>query len=396
MKITDLKCAVIGQNPTVRINTDEGIYGYGQAENAKPYLRPHVLFYKQFIIGEDPTNVERVVSKIRRLGGFKPWGSAVSAIEMALWDIAGKASGLPVYKLLGGKMRDQVRIYNGAVRFPMTGVSPDDYAADIARSVAAKEGFTIIKQSVGFHSAMPRDLPDFFYGEYTNAPAHYNKGPLTEKGLKHVIACVEAMKSVIGDEIALALDCGPGWVLTDAIRFAKALEPLNILWIEDLLSGDYSPYNLVDVYRDLTMSTSTPTHTGEQVYLRHNFKDLIERQAVRVIGPDPEDIGGLAELKWVAEYADLHGILMAPHGIYDGLIGLAGLVQVCATMPQNYIAFEYPVGKPDWWYDIITGLPNPIVKNGLIDVWDTPGLGVDFNVEKARQYLPAGNEDFFD
>lgn len=293
-------------------------------------------------------------------------------------------------------MRDQVRIYNGAVRFPMTGVSPDDYAADIARSVAAKEGFTIIKQSVGFHSAMPRDLPDFFYGEYTNAPAHYNKGPLTEKGLKHVIACVEAMKSVIGDEIALALDCGPGWVLTDAIRFAKALEPLNILWIEDLLSGDYSPYNLVDVYRDLTMSTSTPTHTGEQVYLRHNFKDLIERQAVRVIGPDPEDIGGLAELKWVAEYADLHGILMAPHGIYDGLIGLAGLVQVCATMPQNYIAFEYPVGKPDWWYDIITGLPNPIVKNGLIDVWDTPGLGVDFNVEKARQYLPAGDEDFFD
>ena len=396
MKLTELKCAVIGQNPTVRINTDEGIYGYGQAENAKPYLRPHVLFYKQFIIGEDPTNVERVMLKIRRLGGFKPWGSAVSAIEMALWDIAGKASGLPVYKLLGGKTRDKVRIYNGGVRFPMTGVSPDDYAADIAKSVAAAEGFTIIKQSVGFHSAMPRDLPNFSYGEYINAPAHPNKGLLTEKGLKHVIACVEAMKAVIGDEIGLTLDCGPGWVLPDAIRFAKALEPLNIMWVEDLLSGDYSPYNLADVYRDLTMATSTPTHTGEQVYLRHNFKELIERQAVRVIGPDPEDVGGLAELKWVAEYADLHGILMAPHGIYDGLIGLAGLVHVCATMPQNYIAFEYPVGKPDWWYDIITGLPNPIVKNGLIDVWDTPGLGVDFNVEKARQYLPAGDEDFFD
>jgi len=396
MKITDLKCAVIGQNPTVRINTDAGIYGYGQAENAKPYLRPHVLFYKQFIVGEDPTNVERVMLKIRRLGGFKPWGSAVSAIEMALWDIAGKASGLPVHKLLGGKTRDQVRVYNGGVRFPMTGVAPEDYAADIAKSVAAPEGFTIIKQSVGFHSAMPRDLPNFSYGEFINAPAHPNKGLLTERGLKHVIACVEAMKAVIGDEIGLALDCGPGWVLPDAIRFAKALEPLNIMWVEDLLSGDYSPYNLSDVYRDLTLATSTPTHTGEQVYLRHNFKELIERQAVRIIGPDPEDIGGLAELKWVAEYADLHGILMAPHGIYDGLIGLAGLVQVCATMPQNYIAFEYPVGKPDWWYDIITGLPNPIVKNGLIEVWDTPGLGVDFNVEKARQYLPAGDEDFFD
>ena len=396
MKITDLKCAVIGQNPTVRINTDEGIYGYGQAENAKPYLRSHILFYKQFIVGEVPTNVERVMLKIRRLGGFKPWGSAVSAIEMALWDIAGKAAGLPVYKLLGGKVRDRVRIYNGGVRHGGNLITPDDYAADIAKSMAAPEGFTIIKQSVGFHSAMPRDLPNFSYGEYINAPAHPNKGLLTEKGLKHVIECVEAMKAVIGDDIGLTLDCGPGWVLPDAIRFAKALEPLNIMWVEDLLSGDYSPYNLADVYRDLTMATSTPTHTGEQVYLRHNFKELIERQAVRIIGPDPEDIGGLAELKWVAEYADLHGILMAPHGIYDGLIGLAGLVHVTATMPQNYIAFEYPVGKPDWWYDIITGLPNPIVKNGMIDVWDTPGLGVDFNVEKARQYLPAGDENFFD
>ena len=119
MKITDLKCAVIGQNPVVRITTDEGIHGLGQIENSKPYMKPHVLFYRDRIIGQDPTDVNRVVASIRRLGSFKPWGSAVSAIEMALWDIAGKAAGLPVYKLLGGKMRDRVRVYNGAVRFPM-------------------------------------------------------------------------------------------------------------------------------------------------------------------------------------------------------------------------------------------------------------------------------------
>ncbi|HEV7214565.1 MAG TPA: mandelate racemase/muconate lactonizing enzyme family protein, partial [Chloroflexota bacterium] len=98
MKITDLKCAVIGQNPVVRIVTDEGISGYGEVEAYKPYLKPHVLYYRPFLIGEDPTNVERVMLKIRRRGAFKPWGSAVSAIEMALWDIAGKAAGLPVYK----------------------------------------------------------------------------------------------------------------------------------------------------------------------------------------------------------------------------------------------------------------------------------------------------------
>jgi len=396
MKITDVRCAVIGQNPVVRIMTDEGIYGYGQAENSKPYLKPHVLYYRQYLLGEDPTNVERVMLKIRRLGGFKPWGSAVSAIEIALWDIAGKAAGLPVYKLLGGKVRDKVRVYNGGVRFPMTGSSPEDYAADIARQKAAREGFTIVKQGIGFHSAMPAQVPNFSYGDYHTGPAHPNRGPLTERGLKHVIACVEAMKSVLGDEVGLALDCGPGWMVPDAIRLAKAVEPLNVMWLEDLITGDYTPYTLADVYREVTVSTSTPIHTGEQVYLRQNFKHLIESHAVRIIGPDPEDIGGLAELKWVAEYADLHGILMAPHGIIDGLIGLAGLVQVCATLPANYIAFEYPIARPDWWYDIITGLPDPIVKDGMIEVWDKPGLGVDFNVEVAKQYLSDEDKDFFD
>lgn len=396
MKITDLKCTIIGQNPVVRITTDAGIDGYGEAENPKPYLKPHVLFYKQYLVGEDPTNVERVMMRIRRLGSYKPWGSAVSAIEMALWDIAGKAAGLPVYKLLGGKVRDQVRVYNGGVRFPMDSPTPENYAANMVRYKAAPERFTIIKESIGFHSAMPWQVPNFFYGEVQKPGPHPNRGLLTERGLKHVIACVEAMKAVLGDEIGLALDCGPGWMAPDAIRLAKALEPLNVMWLEDMITGDYMPYTLADVYREVTRSTSTPIHTGEQIYLRQNFKELIEGHAVNVIGPDPADVGGLAELKWVAEYADLHGILIAPHGIFDGLIGLAALVQVCATLPQNYIAFEYPVGKPEWWYDIIEGLPNPIVKDGLIQVWDKPGLGVEFNVEAARKYLPAGDEDFFD
>jgi len=396
MKITDLKCAILGQNPVVRLTTDEGLSGYGQAENPKSYLKPHVLFYKQYLIGEDPTNVERVMLKIRRMGSFKPWGSAVSAIEMALWDIAGKAAGLPVYKLLGGKVRDRVRVYNGGVRFPMAGSSPQDYADNVARMKASPEGFSLIKQGIGFHSAMPREVPNFSYDEPREGAPHPNRGLLTERSSKHVIACVEAMKAVLGDEIGLALDCGPGWMTPDAIRLAKALEPLHVMWLEDLITGDYMPYVLADVYREVTRSTATPIHTGEQIYLRQNFKDLIEKHAVNIVGPDPADVGGLAELKWVAEYADLHGLLIAPHGIFDGLIGLAALVQVCATLPQNYIAFEYPVAKPDWWYDIVTGLPSPIVKDGFIEVWDRPGLGVDFIVEKARPHLPEGDQDFFD
>jgi L-alanine-DL-glutamate epimerase-like enolase superfamily enzyme len=396
MKITDLKCTVLGQNPVVRLTTDEGVSGLGQVESYKPYLKPHILFYKDLILGEDPTNVERVMLKIRRMGSFKPWGSAVSAIEMALWDIAGKAAGLPVYKLLGGKVRDKVRVYNGAVRFPMTGFSPEDYAENMAKMKAAKEGFTIIKQGIAFHGQMVHQVPNFFYGEIQTAGRHPNRGLLTERGLKHIIACVEAMKEVLGDEVGLALDCGPGFMVPDAIRLAKALEPLNVMWLEDMITGDYTPYVLADLYQQVTRSTSTPTHTGEQIYLRQNFKELIETQAVNIIGPDPCDIGGLAELKWVAEYADLHGILMAPHGTGDGLIGLAALVQLSATLPQNYIAFEYPTGKPDWWYDIVEGLPDPIVKDGFIEVWDKPGLGVEINAEAARKYLLPGDEDFFD
>lgn len=396
MKITDLKCAIIGGSPVVRINTDEGIIGYGQAETAKSYLKPHVLFYKQHIVGEDPTNVERVMLKIRRLGAFKPWGSAVSAIEMALLDITGKAYGIPVYKLLGGKVRDKVRIYNGGYRPPLNGSSPEDYAANTALMKARPEGYTIIKQSIGWHSATPRNVPNFTYGEVMDGPAHLNRGLLTERGLKHVIACIEAMKSVLGDEIGLALDCGPGWMVPDAIRLAKAVEPLNVMWLEDMITGDYSPATYADVYRDVTMSTSTPIHTGEQVYLRQNFRELIEKHAVNIIGPDPADVGGLSELKWVGEYADLHGILIAPHGIFDGLIGLAGLVHSAAAMPQNYIAFECPIGNPSWWYDIIEGLPIPTVKDGMIEVWDTPGLGVTINPDKAEQYLREEDKGFFD
>jgi L-alanine-DL-glutamate epimerase-like enolase superfamily enzyme len=398
IKITDLRCAIIGGSPVVRITTDAGISGYGQAESAKPYLKPMVLFYKDYLIGEDPTNVERVLLKIRRMGSFKPWGSAVSAIEIALWDIAGKAADVPVYKLMGGKIRDQVRCYNGGVRVQRNGTEPKDYADWATRVKALEQGFSIVKTAIGFHGGMA-SIPGFYLGNTTPSAGPKDvgrRGPITEYGLKYMIDCVAAIKQGLGDTVGLALDCGPGFMLSDAIRLANALEPFNLMWMEDLLTGDYTPYVMADDYLELTRSTITPIHTGEQIYLRQNFRELIDKQAVRIIGPDPEDMGGIAELKWVAEYADLHGIQMAPHGVFDGLIGLAAHVQVGAAMPENYIAFEYPVANPAWWYDIVEGLPNPIVKNGLIDVWDKPGLGVEINVKAAKQYLAEEDKNFFD
>jgi len=399
IKITDLRCAIMGNSAVVRITTDQGISGYGQGETTKPYLKSFVLFYKDYLIGEDPTNVERVMMKIRRMGSFKPWGAAVSAIEIALWDLAGKAAGLPVYKLLGGKIRDQVRCYNGSVRVERTGNERKDYIEWGDKVKALPHGFTIVKQAVGFHGGYNRTVPEFTYGNTSPSASAKDvgrRGPITEKGLKVIIERVAYMKEALGDGIGLALDCGPGMVLSDAIRLAVALEPYNLMWCEDMLTGDYTPYVMADDYCELTRSTTTPIHTGEQIYLRQNFRELIEKHAVRILGPDPEDMGGIAEMKWVSEYADLHSIQFAPHGTFDGLIGVAAQVHAGAAMPENYIAFEYCHANPAWWYDIVSGLPNPIVKNGLIDVWDAPGLGIEIDTKAAKQYLAEEDKKFFD
>jgi L-alanine-DL-glutamate epimerase-like enolase superfamily enzyme len=398
MKITDLRCAVIGRHPIVRIVTDEGLYGLGEVEHTKTYLKPWVLHFREAIIGMDPTDVERVMLKIRQRGSFKPYGAAVSAIEHALWDIAGKAAGVPVYKLLGGKVRDRVRVYNGSLRQKPEGTSPETYARDVKWMMERPENFFMLKMPITFHSQM-KNVEDFHYGvRHGRTPFHgaMDSGPISNHGFQYAIDCVIAMKEVLGDKVALALDCGPGWMLPDAIRFAREMEKYNIAWLEDMLTGDYTPWVNPQAYRELTTSTTVPIHTGEQIYLRHNFKELIETQAVRIVGPDPADVGGIAELKWIAEHAHMHSIMMAPHGTANGLLGLGALINVCATLPANYIAFEYPSASDPWWTEIVTGLPETIVKDSHVELLEAPGLGLDIDAEGGKKYLREEDAGFFD
>jgi L-alanine-DL-glutamate epimerase-like enolase superfamily enzyme len=288
MKITDLRCAVIGKHPIVRIVTDEGLYGLGEVEFTKTYLKPWVLHFREALIGEDPTDVERVMLKIRQRGSFKPYGAAVSAIEHALWDIAGKAANVPVYKLLGGKVRDQVRVYNGSIRKKRTGDRPEDYAADVKWMMEQPQNFFMVKQGISFHSNMKDTVEDFHYGTRQTKSGYHgamDQGMISEHGFNHMLDCVAAMKEVLGDKVSLALDCGPGWMLPDAIKFARAVEKYNIMWLEDMLTGDYVPWVNPQAYRELTLSTSTPIHTGEQIYLRHNFNpDGAARHGQRALG----------------------------------------------------------------------------------------------------------------
>ena len=396
MKITDLKVAIIGEAPVVRITTDEGIEGVGAGETFKPYLKPMVEFYREAIIGKDPTNVERVMLGIRRMGSFKPWGTAVSAIEMALWGIAGKAAGPPVYKLLGGKIRDRVQVYNGDVRYKREGNEPEHYAETMQKMKDHPYNFSIIKEAVSFHGGMHGNFKDFYHGTPVTTQRFPNRGTITPKGFKYLLDCIEACLDVLGDDVGLALDCGPGMTVPDALKLAKELEGSNVMWLEDMVTGNYTPFVLADIYTQITPYTSTPIHTGEQIYLRQNFVDPIERNAVNVLGPDVADVGGIAEMKFIAEYADLHGILLAPHGIFDGLIGLAAQTHLAAVLPENFIAFELPQARPEWWLDIMEGGDVFEVTDSHIEVPDAPGLGLTFIPEEAKKYLRDEDAGFFD
>src|SRR5690554_1971720 len=190
MKIIDIKCAVIAKSPVIRIVTDEGITGWSQIETPKPYLKPIVMYLREALIGLDPVNVERVVKRIRVRGGFKPWGAPVSAIETALWDIAGKAAGLPIYRLLGGKVRDQVRTYRTLYHHEVEiGHSAEDYVKWAEFGRALPEGFTMFKLPTCFHSSMVLDVERFHYGDlHPDPPYPYpHRGLISETGFDYMV-----------------------------------------------------------------------------------------------------------------------------------------------------------------------------------------------------------------
>jgi len=244
MKITDVRCIYLPSLKALllRIDTDEGVYGLSQVEMSKHnYLAPQIFFYKQFIIGLDPRNVEDVVRRIRRLGGFKPWGGAVSSIEIALWDIAGKAAGLPIHRLLGGKVRDMVRPYMGGpppfTRRSFRGIGrgkPEDfYNQAIARKEMAN-GMSIMKFTTGFHNDDWRAVAEHHYGisypEVAPSPIlgfppnnlGQNAGMVTERSLSFAIECLTAAREALGDDFEMAVDVGPGWKVPGAHRIRPA------------------------------------------------------------------------------------------------------------------------------------------------------------------------------
>jgi L-alanine-DL-glutamate epimerase-like enolase superfamily enzyme len=377
LTITDVKTASI-EAPwglwtrrwlLVRIETAEGVHGYGDTW-ASPQTNAAVMELKETLIGKDPTNVEALhrgmvpTAYAVFAGSHVNSGSAVhavSAIETALWDLAGKAADVPVYKLLGGKHRDRVRLY-----CCVGGL--DSYLE--MEGVYDEMGISVLKFDVTPNAV--KDIPGALMDKH-----------LTRKGLARIVGLMDEIRSRVPADAEVSVEgrCG---TLANAMRFVKAMEPYDLAWAEDLL-----PPTDVDAWAALTASTPVPTLTGEGLHLRQEFLEYYRRNAMRVAAPDFQICGGLYEGKKIAEMADMQQMLVCPHNA-SSPIGIAGALHACAAIP-NLLALEFHA-MPGW--DRILGGYRPSISDGFIDVPEGPGLGVELDEDEARRYLMPGETWF--
>jgi L-alanine-DL-glutamate epimerase-like enolase superfamily enzyme len=388
LRITDLRLATIVNAPMrcplLKIITNQGIEGYGEVRDAGSAR--YALMLKSRLLGENPCDVDRLFRKIKQFGGPARQGGGVSGIEVALWDLAGKAYGVPIYQMLGGKFRDRVRIYCD------TDVQGKAAGSDMGRALQRRieMGFTFVKMDVGIH--MLRDIPGALSGPRDfiealmpppGAPTTLSERQraqnvmhpftgirVTDKGLDALEQYVAEVRAVIGYEIPLAADHFGHIGLEDCIKVAQRLDRFNLAWYEDMI-----PWQLTEQYARLARACTTPICTGEDIYLKEGFRPLLEAGGVAVIHPDILTTGGILETKKIGDLAQEHGVAMAVHMAESPIACMAAVHMAAAT--ENFLALENHSVDVPWWNELVVGLPNPIVQRGFIVVPEGPGLGIE-------------------
>lgn len=399
LRITDLRVVDIVGAPMhctlVKIITNQGLVGYGEVRDGAS--RNFILALKSRILGENPCDIDKLFRRIKQFGGHARQAGGVCGIEIALWDLAGKAYGMPVYQMLGGKFRDSIRMYcdtdidgkhNGtemghALKKRMekgfTFLKMDlgiDLLYDEPGALCAPLGFVSELNSAKAYDPIARNLTDDqrtarnrLY-DIQNVP-HFSTGvQVTEKGYDILEQYVADVRKEIGYDIPLAIDHFGHIGVESCIKLAKRIEKYNIAWMEDMV-----PWQLTKQYARLAQSVSIPICTGEDIYLKKNFKPLLEAGGVSVIHPDILTSGGILENKKIGDMAQDYGVAMAVHMAESPIACLAAVHSVAAT--ENFLALEFHSNDVPWWYDLVNGLPKPIVQNGFIQVPNTPGLGIE-------------------
>ena len=389
LKITDLRVAVVAKPgpspcPIIRIETNQDVYGLGEVrDGASP---TYALFLKSRIVGENPLRLDEIFRKIKQFGGHARQGGGVSAIEMALWDIAGKVYNAPVYALLGGgKFRDKIRIYADTTESK----DPKVYAQRMKERKEAM-GLTWLKMDLGIE--MVADTP----GTVTNATdidqwrANQLPHPLlamevTDKGIAMLETYVAAVRDAVGMEIPLSMDHLGHLGVKSIIRLGKAYEKYNLSWMEDVI-----PWMYTDLLKEISDQSPTPILTGEDIYLKEPFRVLCEKHAVGKIQPDLATAGGILETHKIGDIAEEYGVPMALHFAGTPVACMANVH--CAAATQNFLALENHSLDVPWWSSLVEeGTKLPIVNHGWIDVPDHPGLGVTLNEEVVREHLAPGS-----
>lgn len=390
LRITDLRVASLKEVPhsstIVRIDTNQGLRGWGELRDGTNARR--ALMLKSRLLGENPCDVDRLFRKLKQFGGHGRGAGGVCGVEMALWDLAGKAYGVPVYQLLGGKFRQRVRIYADTRQSRVT-LRPDGtlsgQEAGQALLERRKRGITWLKCDMGIGllagipGTMAKPLGDDGFRDPLAPPALAGI-ELTVKGIALLAGYVAEIREIIGMEIPLAIDhLGPISV-NSAIRLAKVLEPYSLAWIEDPI-----PWQFTEQLRDITVATQAPILTGEDIYLKEGFRPLIERHAVDIVHPDIATAGGILETKKIGDLAAEQGIPMAIHCSGTPIHFLASVH--CAAASENFLCLEHHALDVPWWESLAKGRSEPIVAQGFAKVPEGPGLGVELNEEVAREHL---------
>ena len=405
LKITDIRFADIDGAPKrctlMKVYTNQGLVGYGEVRDASS--RTYAAMLKSRVLGENPCNVEKIFRRIKQFGGDSRQAGGVCGIEVACWDIAGKAWGVPVWQLLGGKFRDKIRCY--------CDTDSEGGGRDMGKALKERmaRGFTFLKMDLGIEllmnvpgalsaplgfldtmkeykqvfktphgsinpSAMRGAAYDLFNTEHPFTGIH-----ITETGLDYLENYMAEVRAEVGYEVPIAIDHLGHIPLEDCINLARRLEKFHLSWMEDAL-----PWKYTDQWKRLHEATGVPLGTGEDMYLKESFKPLLESGALAVVHPDVLTAGGIMETKKIGDLAEEYGVQMDLHMAESPVACLAAVHVAAAT--RNFMALELHSVDVPWWGELV----NPALKydGGFITVPDAPGLGIEsLNEELIKRQL---------
>lgn len=402
LKITDMRYAlttVLGGTAIIRIDTNQGIYGLGEVRDGADAR--YALMLKSRILGQNPCNVEMIFKSIKQFGGQARQAGGVCGVEMALWDICGKAYNVPAWQLLGGRYRDKVRLYADTPEAK----SPEEQLK-LIKFRTEEQGYTWLKMDLSIDEL--KDIPGTLVNQkfwqsngslkqwqgdfmsYANTMHPFTQIQITDKGLDEMAKIVDNVRSMVGYDIPLSTDHYGHFDLNNGIRLGKAIEKYRLAWLEDIVS-----WELTDQWKTMSDALETPLLTGEDIYLLKYFKPLIDIHAVDIVHPDLSSSGGLLETKRIGDYAEEHGVAMAMHQAGTPVSFMASVH--CAAATQNFLALQHHSIDLPWWEGLVkTTDGRQLITKGFANLPLTaPGLGIELNEEEVKKHLSPKDKSFF-